>query len=95
MQHLQQFVVSNFEKWCKIQKDQQFSLGRSYPFNIGVTFDDSEICAGTVTAIVCEDDIQAADLPGGILGFALGKVIIFFTFLPCFQNIFVFQDSPK
>jgi len=51
---------------------------RSYPFNIGVTFDDSEICAGTVTAIVCEDDIQAADLPGGILGFALG-----FTQMSC------------
>ena len=94
MQHLQPFVVSNLRKCCKVKQDQYFSIGRSYPFNIGITFDDSEICTA-YAANTCEDDIQAANLPGGILGFALGKIIIISKCLPCFQFFFVFKDSPK
>ena len=73
MPHLPQFAV-RFVRILLVCYDIFFdTLGRSYPFNIGVTFDDSEICAGTVAANTCEDDIQAANVPGGIIGFALGN----------------------
>ena len=43
-------------------------LGRVYPFRVGVVFDDSEICTTANTANACEFD----NLPGGIIGFAIG-----------------------
>ena len=46
------------------------SLGKAYPFTLGVTFNEDERCsdAGNNMAIVCESSV----LPGGILGFAIG-----------------------
>ena len=44
---------------------------RSYPFRLGVVTDNMEVCTGTTT-IVCEANIAAASMAGGILGFALG-----------------------
>ena len=46
---------------------------RGYPFRIGVTFDANEICTAQ-TADACELNLQAASMPGGIIGFALGYV---------------------
>ena len=45
-------------------------LGRSYPFQIGVTTDNNEICstADADMGNACEAGLT----PGGILGFALG-----------------------
>ena len=45
-------------------------LGRSYPFHIGVVTDDNEVCTNTADDMA--DDCEAHELPGGILGFALG-----------------------
>ena len=39
-----------------------------YPFRVGVVFDDSEICTDADNAALCETD----NLPGGIIGFAIG-----------------------
>ena len=48
---------------------------RSYPFRVGVTTDDFEVCsAATSTAANCELDVTIASTPGGILGFAIGYV---------------------
>merc|ERR1712141_467738 len=44
---------------------------RSYPFRLGVVTDNMEVCTGA-TAIICEANIAAASMAGGILGFALG-----------------------
>ena len=44
---------------------------RSYPFRLGVVTDNMEACSGT-TAILCEANTVAANMAGGILGFALG-----------------------
>ena len=44
---------------------------RSYPFRLGVVTDNMEVCTGA-TAILCEANIAAASMAGGILGFALG-----------------------
>ena len=45
--------------------------GRAYPFRLGVTTDNFEVCTAAA-ANTCEEDLSAADMPGGILGFALG-----------------------
>ena len=42
--------------------------GRTYPFRLGVTTDDMEICNAAPDSTNCELDT----VPGGILGFALG-----------------------
>ena len=44
---------------------------RSYPFRLGVVTDNMEVCTGDA-ANTCEANIAAADMAGGILGFALG-----------------------
>ena len=44
---------------------------RSYPFRLGVVTDNMEVCTGATT-ILCEANIAAASMAGGILGFALG-----------------------
>ena len=46
---------------------------RSYPFRLGVVFDNMEVCSNAIaTAANCEPNIAAANMAGGILGFALG-----------------------
>ena len=44
---------------------------RSYPFRLGVFTDNMEVCTGDA-ANTCEVNIDAASMPGGIVGFALG-----------------------
>ena len=44
---------------------------RSYPFRLGVVTDNMEVCTDA-TAVLCEVNIDAASMPGGIVGFALG-----------------------
>jgi len=44
---------------------------RSYPFRLGVVTDNMEACLAAM-ANMCEVNIAAADMAGGILGFALG-----------------------
>jgi len=44
---------------------------RTYPFRLGVNFDDFEDCKAA-GANMCEWDTMAANMPGGIIGFALG-----------------------
>ena len=56
--------------WRKYLKFE-FS-GRSYPFHIGVVTDDNEVCTNSADDMA--DDCEAHELPGGILGFALGFV---------------------
>ena len=51
-----------------IFKKRFYIPGRSYPFRVGVVFDDSEICTDEDAAKDCETD----NVPGGIVGFAIG-----------------------
>ena len=44
---------------------------RSYPFRLGVVTDNMEACLAAM-ANMCEVNIAAASMAGGILGFALG-----------------------
>lgn len=50
--------------------NNNYFTGRSYPFKIGVVTDDNEACIVNTAdmAHMCE----ASELPGGIMGFALG-----------------------
>ena len=51
-------------------------LGKAYPFTLGVTFNEDEVCSDAEEdmANVCE----ASETPGGIIGFALA-----FTQMSC------------
>ena len=61
-------------------------LGKAYPFTLGVTFNEDEVCSDAEEdmANVCE----ASETPGGIIGFALA-----FTQMSCWTLDFCTIDG--
>ena len=68
---LQQFAVSSNFMIINLFHSLCLNItAKQKPFRVGVNFDTTEVCTGTNTS-VCEYDVSATTLTGGIQGFKL------------------------